>query len=60
MDKFTVTLEGYDMIEKEVKNGGNSARVFVPKSWAGCRVKVVLLDEPTAGTSESDLSDLTQ
>lgn len=52
MDRFTVTLEGYDMIEKEVKNGGNSARVFVPKAWTGCKVKVVLVEEPKAQGKE--------
>ena len=46
MKPFTVTVEAYDTIEKEVRNGGNSGRVFVPKAWAGCRVRVLLLEPP--------------
>jgi hypothetical protein len=33
-----------DSIEKTVKAHGNSARVLVPKSWMGKRVKVFLLE----------------
>ena len=44
MKPFTVTVEAYDTIEKEVRNGGNSGRVFVPKSWTGHRVRVLLLE----------------
>lgn len=44
MKSYTVTREAYGMVEKEVKNGGNSARVFVPKSWAGKKVAVLLLE----------------
>ena len=46
MEPFSITIEGYDVIEKEVKSGGNSGRVFVPKSWLECKVKVILIEEP--------------
>ncbi len=41
---ITVTYDCYETIEKEVRNGGNSGRVFVPKSWAGHRVRMLLLE----------------
>jgi putative transposon-encoded protein len=44
MRKIKVTLEGYEVLEKVVKEGGNSGRIYLPKSWVGKRVKVVLLD----------------
>ena len=47
MDKRTFTLTGYQLIEKVVKNGGDSGRVFVPKTWKDKRVAIILLDEIT-------------
>ncbi len=44
MKPITVTYECYETIEKEVRNGGNSGRVFVPKSWAGRRVRILLME----------------
>lgn len=43
-----VEVEGYEAIEKTVKLGGNSGRVYVPFDWQGCRVKIIRLDpKPT-------------
>ena len=39
-----VEVEGYEAIEKIVKPGGNSGRVYVPIDWLNCRVKVIRLD----------------
>ncbi len=44
MEKMTITVEGYQVIEKEVKDARNSGRVYLPKSWIGKKVKVVLLE----------------
>ena len=41
---FSMTLEGYAAIDREVKNGGNSGRIFVPKKWAGKMVRVILIE----------------
>jgi len=41
---ITVTYECYESIEKVAKNGGHSARVFLPKSWAGRRVRILLME----------------
>lgn len=36
--------DGYLCLIKEVKNSGNSGRVFVPKTWSGKKVAIILLD----------------
>jgi len=45
-DPMKVTLDAYQVIEKVVKSGGNSGRVYVPREWIGKKVKIVLV-EPT-------------
>ena len=47
MKPYTVTLEVFGTVEKEVANGGNSGRVFVPRAWVGRKVRVYLV-EPLA------------
>lgn len=37
-------IEGYEVVEKVAKPSGTTARVWVPKSWEGKRVKIVRLD----------------
>jgi len=43
-----ITLRGFQIIEKIVKNsntsGRASGRVYVPNEWVGKRVKVILLE----------------
>ena len=46
MKKVTISVEGYEVLEKVVKEGGNSGRVYLPKSWVGKRVKIILLEPP--------------
>ncbi|MCC7555354.1 MAG: DUF2080 family transposase-associated protein [Methanoculleus marisnigri] len=41
---FEQQFKGYEIIEKEVANGGNSGRVFVPKKWVGKHVKIILME----------------
>ena len=38
-------MEGYAVVEKVPERGGNSARVYVPKSWLGKKVRVVLIEQ---------------
>ena len=38
---MSVHMEGFEIIEKEVKQSGNSGRVYLPHSWVGSRVKIV-------------------
>ncbi len=37
-------MEGYEAVEKTAKLSGNGAQVYVPKNWAGKKVKVVLIE----------------
>jgi len=43
-DPIECPLQCYDYIVKKAKNGGNSGRVFVPKSWIDKRVAILLLE----------------
>jgi len=45
MNKQDFKISGYQLMEKVARNGGDSARVFVPKSWKDKRVAIILLDE---------------
>lgn len=47
MQKLTHTFEFYGIVEKEAADGGNSARLYVPKAWQGKRCVVLLLDPLT-------------
>lgn len=37
-------MEGYEVVEKIAKPCATSARVLVPKSWIGKKVRVVRLE----------------
>ncbi len=52
MDKIRLEAEGYAMVERIARNGGHSARVFMPKAWAGKKVYVILA-EPLAEPAEA-------
>lgn len=41
LSKFEVY--GEEMIEKEVKQSGNSGRVYLPPEWVGKQVKIIRL-----------------
>lgn len=45
MEKQNFSITGYAIIEKEAANAGSSARVFVPKSWLGKKVVVILTEQ---------------
>lgn len=32
---------GFEMFDREVKQSGNTGRVYLPKSWIGKRVKII-------------------
>jgi len=45
MEKKSMTIDFYGIVDhKEVKNGVSSGRIFVPKSWIGKKVTVLLLE----------------
>ena len=39
-----IKLEAYQIVEKVVKQSGNSGRVYVPIEWVDKKVKVVLVE----------------
>lgn len=43
-----MTLDGYAVLDKRADRGGNSGRVYVPKSWIGRRVRIVLMEDGEA------------
>ncbi len=32
---------GFEMIDREVKQSGNTGRVYLPKNWIGSKVKII-------------------
>ena len=46
MKSRKITVEGFGTVDAVAGPGGNSARVYVPKEWAGRPVLVVLLTDP--------------
>ena len=37
-------LHGTEVLEKQVKQSGNSGRIYLPPNWVGKRVKIIRLD----------------
>lgn len=44
-ESMDITLKGYEVIERMVKVQGSSGGIYLPKTWLGKKVKVVLLEE---------------
>ena len=42
--KTKFEVYGEEMIEKEVKQSGNSGRVYLPPEWVGKHVKIIRID----------------
>jgi putative transposon-encoded protein len=43
-NKSKFEVYGEEMIEKEVKQSGNSGRVYLPPEWVGKRVKIIRIE----------------
>lgn len=43
-EPMRISLDAYQVIEKVVKAGGNSGRVYVPREWVDKRVKIILME----------------
>lgn len=39
-----IQLTGFEMLEKQVNQSGNSGRVYVPVEWVEKRVKIILIE----------------
>ena len=44
LPKSKFEVWGEEMIEKEVRQSGNSGRVYLPPDWIGRRVKIIRID----------------
>ena len=44
LPKAKFEVYGEEMIEKEVKQSGNSGRVYLPPEWVGKQVKIIRID----------------
>jgi len=45
MKETMIRLAGFEMLEKQVNQSGNSGRVYVPVEWVGKRVKIILVEK---------------
>jgi putative transposon-encoded protein len=43
-NKAKFEVYGEEMIEKEVKQSGNSGRVYLPPEWVGKHVKIIRIE----------------
>ena len=45
-NRGSVKFEAYglEMLAKQVKQSGNSGRIYLPPTWVGKRVKIVRID----------------
>ncbi len=43
-EKVKFEIYGEEMLEKEVKQSGNSGRVYLPPDWVGHRVKIIRIN----------------
>jgi len=48
MKEFEIKLKGYKLLDKTVTDSGTSGKVYVPKSWIGKKVQILLI-EPLEG-----------
>ena len=44
LPKSKFEVFGEEMIEKEVRQSGNSGRVYLPPEWIGKHVKIIRID----------------
>jgi len=44
LDKVKFEVYGEEMLEKVVKQSGNSGRVYLPPEWIGKHVKIIRID----------------
>ncbi len=42
--KIKMVAFGMEMLEKEVRLSGVSGRLYLPRDWVGCRVKIIRLN----------------
>lgn len=53
MKAMEIRTEGYATLDKDVKSGSTSGRIFVPKEWMGKRVRVILVEPLEEGDPDA-------
>ena len=56
-NKSKFEVYGEEMIEKEVKQSGNSGRVYLPPDWVGKHVKIIRIDWEENGKRDQNPKD---
>lgn len=51
MEPFEITIKGYGIEEKVPVKSGNSSRIYLPASWSGKKVRVILVEPLETDTS---------
>jgi putative transposon-encoded protein len=57
---MTVSVQGYEAVEKIVRMAGNSGRIYLPPDWVSCRVKIIRLDPKQKRLSKKEKSKTTE
>ena len=42
---MNIQMVGYEVVEKRADKGGNSGRIYVPKSWIGKLIRAVRIEK---------------
>jgi putative transposon-encoded protein len=42
--EIKVEVQGYQVLERRVKEAGTTGRIYLPKAWVNKQVKIVLLE----------------
>lgn len=53
LNKVKFEIYGEEMVSKEVKQSGNSGRVYLPPDWIGKHVKIIRIDWVVSWQTES-------
>jgi hypothetical protein len=51
--EMKIIIQGYQVLERKVKDARTSGRIYLPKGWIDKQVKIVLL-EPTAEENKEE------
>ncbi len=47
-------VTGFEMIEREVKQSGNTGRVYLPKNWIGTTVRIIRVSKRKSESEQTE------
>lgn len=50
--EMKIVIQGYQVLEKKVKDAKTTGRIYLPKEWIDKQVKIVLLEPTTEEDKE--------